>query len=49
VVAERALDFLRIDALAAVEAADERGDDLLGFILAEILDESVEKCSPARA
>ena len=42
-VAERTLDFLGIQAFAVVEAPQQGSDNLLGFILAEILDEAVEK------
>jgi hypothetical protein len=41
VLAEHALDFGRLEALAVVQAAEQAVDDLLGFILAEVLDEAV--------
>ena len=42
-VAERALDFPGFQAFAVVQAPQQRGDDFLGFILLEILDEAVEE------
>jgi hypothetical protein len=45
VVAERPLDFLRLEAFPAIEAVQQGLDDLFGFVLAKIL----EKCSPAIA
>jgi len=47
VVAERALNVLGIDCLAVVQAAEQGGDDFLGFLFAEILDEAVEKMLPS--
>jgi hypothetical protein len=43
VVAERALDFLGIQTLAVIEAPQQGSDNFLGFILAKVLDETVEK------
>ena len=42
-LAERTLDFLRLEAFAVVQAIEECLDDLLGFVLAEILDKSIVK------
>ena len=43
VVAERALDFLGVHRFAVVQASQNRGDDLFGFILLEVLDEAIEE------
>jgi hypothetical protein len=43
VVAERALDFLGIHLFAIIEASQQGGDNLFGFVLAKILDEAVEE------
>jgi hypothetical protein len=40
VVAERTLDFLGIQTLAVVQAAQQRRDNFLGFVLAEIFNEA---------
>src|ERR1700678_4178335 len=43
VLAQHALDFGRLEALAIVQAAEQAVDNFLGFVLAEVLDEAVEK------
>src|SRR5580700_1354884 len=43
VLAQHALDFGRLEALAIVQAAEQAVDNFLGFIFAEVLDEAVEK------
>src|SRR5580692_6554989 len=43
VLAQHALDFGGLEALTAIQAAEQAVDNLLGFILAEVLDEAVEK------
>ncbi|MEI9977359.1 MAG: hypothetical protein WDO73_38065 [Ignavibacteriota bacterium] len=42
------LDVLGIDALAVVQAAQQRGNNFLGLVFAEILDEAVEKMFPGQ-
>src|ERR1700691_2600859 len=43
VLAQHALDFGRLEALAIVQPVEQAVDNFLGFILAEVLDEAVEK------
>lgn len=40
-LAERALDFLRVDLLTAIQTAEETVDNLFRFVLAEVADEAV--------
>src|ERR1035438_10138759 len=48
VVAQRALDFPRVEALAIVQAVEDGFDDPLGVVLPLVLDETVEKVLPGK-